>query len=231
MIKIQVLQHVDFEKPAAIYTWANSKGYKISITRLYKNEPLPHLSSFDWLIIMGGPMGVEDESIYPWMYNEKIFIKNIINSGKRVLGICLGAQLIAETLGAKIYQNKEKEIGWQSVELSPWAYRFPFFKQFPFSFTAFHWHGQSFELPKGAVRLFQNSITPNQGFLYKKNVLALQFHFETTYQSMNMLIKNAKKDLTPGFFVQSPHTMFLRENTRQIHTLLFQLLDQFEKGF
>ncbi|WP_211325058.1 type 1 glutamine amidotransferase [Hydrogenothermus marinus] len=117
-MRIHYFQHVPFETPANIENWAKEKGHLFKGTYLYKNQPFPDFSSFDMLVIMGGPMSVSDENKYPFLKREKIFIENAIKLNKKVVGICLGAQLIAEVLGSKVYKNKEKEIGWYPVYLT-----------------------------------------------------------------------------------------------------------------
>lgn len=111
-MKIHYLQHVPFELPEHISVWAKEKGHEITGTLLYENYYLPELSEFDLLVILGGPMGVDDEDKHPWLVLEKHFIKEAIQHRKLVIGICLGAQLIAEILGGKVYKNHYKEIGW-----------------------------------------------------------------------------------------------------------------------
>jgi len=113
----------------------------VAYTRFYEAHQLPGIDDIDWLIVMGGPMGVYDESFYPWLVEEKAFIKQAIEHNKTVLGICLGSQLIAEVLGAKVYPNKQKEIGWFDITLSETAARHPLFENFENQFPVFHWHG------------------------------------------------------------------------------------------
>lgn len=102
-MRIHYLQHVPFEDLANIEVWAGEKGHEVSVTRLYMDETLPALDRFDWLIVMGGPMNIYEEVEYPWLIKEKEFIRNAINAGKFVMGICLGAQLIADVLGEKLF--------------------------------------------------------------------------------------------------------------------------------
>ena len=111
-MNIHCIQHVPFENPGSIGDWIKHKGYRLSTTRLYGGESLPDIDPIDWVIIMGGPMGIYDEDKYPWLKEEKVFIKNALDKGKVVIGICLGAQLIAGVLGAKIYKNRYREIGY-----------------------------------------------------------------------------------------------------------------------
>ena len=231
-MRIHYFQHVPFEPPANIENWAKKRDFKIKGTKLYKNEPFPDFSSFEILVVMGGPMGVYDDSKYKFLVKEKIFIENAINLNKKVLGVCLGAQLIADVLGAKVYKNKYKEIGWFPVELTEEGKKSKNFKDFPNSFTAFHWHGDTFDLPDGAVRIASNKATQNQAFEYNNGkILGLQFHLETTYNSAKELIENSQEELKEkGVFIQSPEEMLnKKENFQTIEKLLFKLLDNFIK--
>ena len=229
-MRIHYLQHVPFEPPANIENWVRKKGFQIKGTKLYKNEPFPDFSSFDMLVVMGGPMGVYDDNKYKFLTKEKIFIENAINLNKKILGVCLGAQLIADVLGAKVYKNKYKEIGWFPVELTDEGKNSKNFKDFPNSFIAFHWHGDTFDLPNGAVRIAFNKATKNQGFEYNNGkVLGLQFHLETTYNSAKELIENSQEELKEkGVFIQSPEEILnKKENFQTIEKLIFKLLDNF----
>src|SRR5579871_6354431 len=141
MIRFHCIQHVPFETPGNIQIWAKEKGHSLSYTHIYNNEELPAINDFDVLIIMGGPMSIHDEKEFSWLKKEKEFIKSAIQENKKILGICLGSQLIADALGAKVYNNKEKEIGFMPVK---------FFKDNSEEIV-FHWHGETFDLPEGAT--------------------------------------------------------------------------------
>jgi GMP synthase (glutamine-hydrolysing) len=155
-MRIHYLQHVPFEGLGNIENWALSKGHQIADTQLYNNDPLPEPEEFDWLIVMGGPMNIYEEDRFPWLAREKVFIKDAIDSGKIVLGVCLGAQLIADALGAKIHKNQYPEIGWFDVRLTDAARKSRVFRRLPERFTAFHWHGDTFDLPPGATRIAES---------------------------------------------------------------------------
>lgn len=222
-IRIHSLQHVPFEGLGSIENWAKSRKFSITYTQLYKEEKLPKTSEFDFLIIMGGPMGANDEKMYPWLKEEKKLIRKSIDSGKIVLGICLGAQLIAYVLGAEVYPNPKKEIGWFAIDICT---NIDISKGFTQSTEVLHWHGDTFDLPKESIRLFESEACKNQAFLYKDSVLGLQFHLEITDQSLQELIDNCRKELIIDDFVQSEEEITSKiKNHTKTNFLLDQMLD------
>jgi GMP synthase-like glutamine amidotransferase len=216
-MKIHYLQHVPFEDVEYLGNWAKKNGVHLDRTRLYEDDPYPSLSDFDVLIIMGGPMGVYDEQKYPWLKIEKAYIRKAIHDNKIVVGICLGAQLIATVLGAKVYQNSFKEIGWFPVHKTPQTHNTSLGKIFPESFMAFHWHGDTFDIPKGAVHLTESKACKNQAFVYQNRVIALQFHLESTQSSIESLIQNCRDELISAPFIQTADQ--IREGYQQIESL------------
>ena len=229
-IRIHYLQHVPFEGPGQIETWALSRRHKLSATHLYGREPLPSFESFDWLVVMGGPMNVDEESLYPWLVDEKRFIAGAIEHGKTVLGVCLGAQLIAAAAGARIYANAVKEIGWFPVRMQPEAASSSLHALLPRIFPAFHWHGDTFDIPKGAAWLAASDGCPNQAFALGDHVLALQFHLESTVRSVEKLIAHCGREIVQGPFIQEASDMIAAEdNFRQTNRILEGILAHFEK--
>jgi GMP synthase-like glutamine amidotransferase len=196
-VRIQALQHVPFEGPGAIASWAKARGHELGVARLHDGE-MP--GSFEALVVMGGPLSVHDEQIHPWLAPEKLLIRRAIDEGKRVLGVCLGGQLVAEVLGGKVTRNPEREIGWFPVDA---AESTPIARALPRRFEAFHWHGETFSLPPGAVRVASSAGCANQAFAWGERVLALQFHLETTREVAAALVENCRDELTPGRWVQS----------------------------
>jgi GMP synthase-like glutamine amidotransferase len=201
-MRMAVLQHVPFEGPAAIADWAAAHSIAVTVSHLYRDEPLPGLADFDMLTVMGGPMSANDEAQLPWLAPEIALVRDAIGAGKIVLGVCLGAQIIAKSLGAKVYTGRQKEIGWFPVTRAEAAH--PVFDGLPAAFTAFHWHGETFDLPAGAVRLLETDSTPNQAFAIGSHVLGLQFHMEATPASVAELVQNAAGEIGSGPFEQSP---------------------------
>ena len=206
-MRIACLQHAPFEGPAALGGWAATQGHPLSLARLFANEPAPPLDSFDTLVILGGPMSANDEDRFDWLRPEKQFIRNSIERGKRVLGICLGAQLIANTMGARVFPNSQREIGWFPVQRTAESAGHSAFAALPRTFTPLHWHGETFELPSGATREARSEGCAHQAFSIGNHVLGLQFHLESTPESAEALARNCPGDLTPGRFVQAPHTL------------------------
>ncbi len=224
---IHYFQHVPFEGLGAIEGWATRSGHRLSFTRFCDGDSLPTLADVDWLVIMGGPMSVHDERAYPWLRREKRFIEAAIRSRRIVLGICLGAQLVADVLGAKVYPNAWKEIGWFPIHRTPQATSNRLGRTLPESINVFHWHGDTFDLPSGAVPLAHSEACPNQAFAYGERVLGLQFHLETTKAGAEQLIAHGAVELVDGPFIQRPEAMLANERRfTTINNLLIRLLDQ-----
>lgn len=226
-MRIQVLQHVDFENPGAIADWAATKGASLVATRLYRRNTFPAITDFDFLVVMGGPMGIGDTEKYPWLVQEKSFLKEALAAGKKILGICLGSQLLAEALGAGVYPNRQKEIGWfpiQKEAFSPKAVLNLFAEN---TLPAFHWHGDTFDLPAGASLLFSSEATRHQAFVWDNRVFALQFHWEVKPENIRLLLENGASDLAGGGpFVQSPEKMLAFDALfSEAQKNLFLLLD------
>ncbi len=208
-MRIHCLQHVPFEGLGAIAPWLRAKRHQLSFTRFYDRDPLPEPSDYDWVIVLGGPMSVHDESEYAWLSDEKRFIENAIQNGKTVLGICLGAQLISEVLGGRVTRNAHKEIGWFPISRTNESEGSLLFGSLPKRFNAFHWHGETFDLPPGALRMAESEACLNQAFLYGQRVIGLQFHLEATRESVEALIRNCSEELVPGKYIQNPKEMLL----------------------
>lgn len=225
-MRIHYLQHVYFEGLGSMEAEFRHRHYPITATRFYQHETLPCTDDFDVLIIMGGPMGVNDEDQYPWLKTEKIFIKHAIEQNKVVLGICLGAQLIAQILGAKVYKNHSKEIGWWPIQRRDEIHPSSLAQVFSPPCEVFHWHGDTFDLPAQSIAIAHSAACTNQGFIYQGRVIALQFHLETTLESANALITHCHDDLDASPWVQSAEQ--IRGNTKSFNTInarMKQLID------
>lgn len=226
-MKIHYLQHVDFEGPAAIAEWADLNGHTLSYTRFYKNETLPQQYNLDLLVVMGGPMSFDDDDKYAWMPLEKAFIKGAIEAGKAVIGICLGAQFIAQALGAKAKHGSSQEIGWFPLNFQNQQESFSFL---PDTTPVFHWHGDTFDIPKNAVHLASTNEFPNQGFVWNKKVVGLQFHLEVTQESVEGMIKHVGHEIGNGEFCQTAAEIISNQtNYAKNKALIFKILDQITK--
>ncbi|MGN6340400.1 MAG: type 1 glutamine amidotransferase [Ginsengibacter sp.] len=229
-LRIHYFQHVPFEGPGSLQEWSIKNGHSLTSTNFYINETLPDLNSIDWLIIMGGPMSVDDQKEFHWLPKEKSFIKNAIEKGKTVIGICLGAQLIAQILGASVHTNEQKEIGWFPIRLTESAKQHPLFNGLHSEITVFHWHGDTFELPENAIALAKSAACNNQGFIFNQNVLALQFHLETTTQGIQQMIENGRHELTQGQYIQQEKEIENQQKFFETNkTFLFEILDRLTK--
>ncbi|MDX8387864.1 MAG: type 1 glutamine amidotransferase [Ghiorsea sp.] len=229
--KVHYLQHVGFEGLSSIEPYLLGKGHTITSTKQYLGETLPSVDDFDWLIVMGGPMGIYDHEKYPWLVAEKVLIKQAIEAGKTVLGICLGAQMIADVMGAKVYQGKHKETGWFDIQRSSEIENTVLNGVFSEQFNAFHWHGDTFSIPEGAQALGSSEACKHQGFIFDNRVVALQFHLETTPDSAAALIENCGDELDGSRYVQSAKVMVADEKRfSALNKMMFRLLDKMEKG-
>lgn len=230
-MRIHYLTHVPFEKLGAMEPWLRDHGARLTATRLYHGETLPAPDEIDALIVMGGPMGADDEARFPWMAAEKAFIGQCIDAGKKVLGVCLGAQLIARVLGAPVTRNPEREIGWFPVQSTDAGRADPVGRLFNDAPTVLHWHGDTFAIPDGAVHLARSWGCENQAFRYRETVLGLQFHLELSADNTRALCQECADELTVGPWIQSETEMlsepslFLASQRRLAELLGLFLLD------
>jgi GMP synthase (glutamine-hydrolysing) len=206
-MNIHYLQHVPFEDLGSVKTWATHNGHRITATRFFAGDSLPSPEQIDWLIVLGGPMNIYEQDQFPWLAREKRFIEKAIQAGKVVLGICLGAQLVADVLGARVYRNPAKEIGWFPIEKTEAAASSALFAATPVEIEAFHWHGDTFELPAGAIHIARSEACENQAFIYAERVIGLQFHLEMTRQGAERLITHCAQEIVAGPFIQTAEMM------------------------
>ncbi|MCK6410311.1 type 1 glutamine amidotransferase [Thauera sp.] len=203
-MKAHILQHVPFEGPAYIGQWLAARGAQVGHTCLWASAALPDPAAVELLVVMGGPMSVNDEAEFPWLVAEKRFIADVVALGRPVLGICLGAQLIASAHGARVYRNAEKEIGWFDIHAADaGGERF----RFPDHATVLHWHGEAFELPAGAHLLASSAACAHQAFQLGERTIGLQFHLEMTDDSLRAIIANCRDELVPARWIEDETTI------------------------
>jgi len=223
-MKVHILQHVPFEDIGSMAGWLSGRQASLTRTRFFADPTLPPVDGLDLVIAMGGPMSVNDEDRYPWLAAEKRFLRAAIDQGVAVIGICLGAQLIASAREARIYPNPHKEIGWlpiQGREADPGC--FPF----PAATEVFHWHGETFDLPAEAALLASSAACRNQAFQIGRNVIGLQFHLETTAESLDAIIVNSRGELVSGPYIQSEAAMRAAgpDHFPRVNRLMAEVLD------
>ncbi len=202
-MSVLILKNVSHEGPGTIENFLRieSIGYKIIEC---SSGDIPPASDFDTLVIMGGPMSVNETDLYPYIDRETGLASEFMKKGKKVLGICLGAQIMAKALGARVYPGPEKEIGWYDIELRNQGIKDPLMGKlavhpragdFWRRFRVFHWHGETFDIPEGAVRLAKSELYPNQAFKYGDHAYAFQFHIEVTKEMIHEWLKNEAVDM------------------------------------
>jgi GMP synthase-like glutamine amidotransferase len=191
MKKVLIIKHVEFEGPGRFLPIFESLNYTVSYCNMW-TESLPDITHHDIILVMGGPMSVNDTEDYPWLESEKQFIRSAIDAGKKVIGVCLGAQIIASALGEPVYLGDEKEIGWYPVRFNNNSLHF-----------VFHWHGETYDLPVGAELVASSAAFENQIFAYRNNVLAFQCHLEMDGATLKSIVDNCREELTGGRFIMS----------------------------
>lgn len=221
------LQHVPFERPGLLATWVANRCYTLTITNLWAGEPFPVVDDYDGLFILGGSMNVYEDALYPWLADEKAFIAEGVARGKPILGICLGAQLLAVVLGGVVTKARYKEIGWFPVALTADGHTSELFHGFASPLTVFHWHGDRLTIPPGATHIATSDGCAEQAFVYGNRVVGLQFHLETDANSIAAVIDHCSDELVLGSYIQDAAA--LRSSTewfRPAHEQLFKLLDR-----
>lgn len=223
-MKILILTHATFEKPGSIETWAKKHGHIIKEVCPYKEETLPDINDFDFLVVMGGYQSPLEMNKAPYLEDEITLIKQAITKHKRIVGICLGAQLLGEALGAKTEPSPHREIGMFLVEQLPEAKFDPVFSQFPKKFEVMHWHSDMPGIPKGAVLLANSEGCPRQIFRYGDRIYGFQCHFELTKELVEGMIEHCPGDLKGGTYVRSIKEL-LEANHTKTNAMMEKILD------
>ncbi len=224
---LHYFQHDDFEDLGFIGDWANCNAFITSVTRFDLNPELPVHESYDWLVVMGGKMSVNDQANFPWIATEIAFINEAIRMGKTVIGICLGAQMIAKATGSNVYKNSEPEMGFWPVRFLPSASNDKVFMHFPKVLDVLHIHFDTYELPEGAVSMAESAITKSQAYRIGENVFGFQFHFEVTPQNIFSFLDGIEPELVEGEFSQTKAQMLELSNCCYFNNSIFgKVLDE-----
>ena len=201
---VEIVQHVSFEGPGAVAIWADVGGHSLHCTHLYRGDRLPDNGDVDLAVIMGGPMSVHDEERFPWLREEKAWIRERLDARIPIAGICLGSQLVASQLGADVAAGELPEVGWFPVERCP--NESTLFRDFPDWLSVLHWHRECHGLPDGAHRIAKSRTTPVQAFDYQGYAIGLQFHLEVGEHEIEKLCGAAVEDtMQKGKYVQTVH--------------------------
>ena len=202
-MSVLILKNTASEGPGTIQDFLHERGMYYKIVDCVTDD-IPGSRDFDTLVMLGGPMSVNEEEIYPYIGREIALVKEFVAGGKKVFGICLGAQIMAKALGAKVYRGPEKEIGWYDIELTDEGIRDPLMKKLAINpgagdfltrFKVFHWHGETFDIPVGALRLAKSELYPHQAFRYGEGAYAFQFHIEVRKEMIYEWLKGESVDM------------------------------------
>ncbi len=233
-MKLHLLQHdpIDLSR-TNISIWAENKGYAIGHTYLCKDETPPAIEDFDWLIVMGGSPHAWEEDMHPWLPAEKKFIASALDHNKIILGVCLGAQLLAEVLGAEVFPNPHPEIGWYPVNLTTEGQQSYLFQNIPPQFTTFHWHADHFSLPDGCIRLAYSEATTNQAYICERRpVVGLQFHPEYTLALVKYFARQWGHEWEKGPYVAGKEKVLVQsDQIPKTYELMATLLDNMDRQF
>ena len=226
-MKIHYLQHEPDEGPGGVAEWAAARGHAIAGSRLAAGDAVPELGSVDLLVVLGGGMNANDTARHPWLDVERRLIAQSVDAGRRVLGICLGAQLLAGVLGGRVRRNPQPEIGWFPVRKTAQGEGVGLFAGFPAAAQVFHWHADTFDLPPGAVRVAESDACANQAFVLGPRIAGVQFHPEMTPAIAAGIVAAEGDVLPPGRWVQPPGDILADDKRfRQMQGWLWDLLDR-----
>jgi len=202
-MSVLIIQNIASEGPGTIEDFLRANSIPYRVVEPYR-EDLPPVDEFKILIMLGGPMSVNEAGIYPYITTEKGLVREFVEKGKKVFGVCLGAQIMASALGAGVYPGPEKELGWHDIELLGEGLKDPLITKLALhpqagdfwkKFKVFHWHGETFDIPGGAERIAKSAAYPNQAFRYGKNAYAFQFHIEVRKETIYEWLKNEPVDM------------------------------------
>jgi len=233
-MSILICKNISSEGPGTIEDFLRSKEIQYTIVDLYKGESLPSdAGRFDTLVMLGGPMSVNDDLQY--IRDEEHLVRDFAARGKKIFGICLGAQIMAKALGAQVRKVPGQEVGWLPIKFSEEGLRDPLIQGLAThpatevidrAIPVFHWHGETFDLPHGAIRIASSRACENQAFQVGSGVIGLQFHLETTPQTARDIVNNCRDELVPGEFIQPESVILsaLSAKYEKINALMQEML-------
>lgn len=223
-MKMLIVTHASFEKPGSILLWALKNNYIVHEVKPYQGEIIPDISSYDFVVVMGGPQSPLKINEAPYLKDEIVLIKEAIKQKKRMIGICLGAQLIGEALGARTESSPHREIGYYPINMLDAAQIDPIFKLFPKTFNVMHWHNDMPGIASGAELLAESEGCPRQVYRYGDRVYGFQCHLELNQEIVKAMIENCPDDLKPGQYVM-PRNQLIDVNYAEINARLDAVLD------
>lgn len=230
-MRMHVICHVPFEGPGYIAKWAEERGHALTQSFALCEE-FPPVDEADFLVLMGGPMAADDNEGNPWLLAEKRYVISAVERGTTVLGVCLGAQIVAEAAGGQVARNDEPEIGWYPVTLTHAGQEDPVFSAFPDGLVVGHWHGDTFELPLGVAPTLTSEATFNQAFsLMGGRIVGLQFHLEWSEEDLRAVINACPEDFRVKAEWVSSAQEFADQAAVRVpacQAALFELLDRMQ---
>ncbi|MBM7572472.1 type 1 glutamine amidotransferase [Aquibacillus albus] len=229
-MRVHVIQHDPVVGLGYIEDWFINNNITYETTQIHLGESFPALESFDLIIFLGGRMGAYEEDKYPWLKEEKAFIRDVVHANKFVFGICLGCQLIADALGGKAYKHEHLELGWHPTTLNTGAMTHPLLKEIEQSLAFFEFHNDTFDLPHDACLIGENECA-RQGFTYGERVLAIQFHPEFNESIVSFSLENLYPSDSAGEYVQSVEEINQYNDFKRSKNWLFRVLDHFEEQY
>lgn len=202
-MKMLIVTHASFEKPGSIQSWAERNNHKITEVKPYKGESIPDVTDFDFVVVMGGPQSPLEIDKAPYLKNEIRMLSEALQQNKRIIGVCLGAQLIGEALGAKTERSPFREIGCYPLEILPEAKDDPIFGKLDQKVNVMHWHSDMPGMAAGAVLLAKSDGCPRQIYRYGDRVYGFQCHFELTKELVAEMTVHCPNDLATGKYIMT----------------------------
>ncbi|CAI2683445.1 type 1 glutamine amidotransferase [Apilactobacillus apinorum] len=222
-MRINIIQHTPNERPGSILDWAHDRNHDVYIYHPYQFGYLPKVDETDMLVIMGGPMSVNDD-VY-WIEFERDLIKELAQRDVPIFGACFGAQQLSKAFGGKITDSPVKEVGWAPVYLKS-----DVIDGIPAELTAMHWHGETFEIPDNAELLFSSELLANQGFVIGHRIVGLQFHFELQTDNVREIVTNDFNYIDGSVLKQTKEDILAREVPKENKDVMYTILDFISEG-